>query len=309
MSEEGLRLSRELAAVADEVAALTNLGWAALLADDLERAPALAEEAIALGRTIGDAGGVARALLITGLAAVAVGDHEHALELHEESLALARKAGDEVAAVLSLGTGVFAYLGRGAIRPAQALCAQGLAISPQPRIANALAFQWRAAAALAAAQGLPVRSARLWGAAESLQETIGAAHSSVELRVHGPYMQAARGKLGEVAWEAALAEGKAMTVEEAEAYAESEERVPPRRVSALKAPQQGEQHDQGLTHRQREIALLVAQGLSNRQIASELTISENTVANHVAGIARKLQAPSRSRIAVWVTERGLREVS
>ena len=63
-----------------------------------------------------------------------------------------------------------------------------------------------------------------------------------------------------------------------------------------------------LTRRQGEIALLVARGLSNRQIASELTISENTVANHVASIARKLNAPSRSRIAVWVTERGLREV-
>ena len=73
-------------------------------------------------------------------------------------------------------------------------------------------------------------------------------------------------------------------------------------------PQQSRQHDQGLTRRQREIALLVARGLSNRQIASELTISENTVANHVASIARKLNAPSRSRIAVWVTEWGLREV-
>ena len=99
-----------------------------------------------------------------------------------------------------------------------------------------------------------------------------------------------------------------MTVEEAEAYAEREERVRPSRVSALKTPQQSVQRHQGLTRRQREIALLVARGLSNRQIASELTISENTVANHVASIARKLNAPSRSRIAVWVTERGLREV-
>jgi predicted ATPase/DNA-binding SARP family transcriptional activator/DNA-binding CsgD family transcriptional regulator len=309
MSEEGLMLSRELADAADEVAALTNLGWAALLADDLKRAPALAEEAIALGRTSGDAGGVARALLITGLAAVASGDHEHALELHEEGLALARKAGDEVAAALSLGMGVFASLGQGAVQLAQALCSQSLAISPQPWILNAFSFQLRVAAALAAAQDLPVRSARLWGAAESLQATIGAALSPVELRVHGPYIQAARRKLGEVAWEVALAEGKAMTVEEAEAYAEGEERVRPRRVSALKAPQQDIHHDQELTRRQREIALLVARGLSNRQIASELTISENTVANHVAGIARKLQAPSRSRIAAWVTERGLREVS
>jgi predicted ATPase/DNA-binding SARP family transcriptional activator/DNA-binding CsgD family transcriptional regulator len=308
MSEEGLMLSREIGDMTIEIAALTNLGWAALLSDDLERASALAEEAIALGRTLGDSGGVARALLITGLATVASGDHEHALKVHEESLALARKAGDDVAAALSLGMGVFASLGQGAVQLAQALCEQSLAIPPQPRILNACAFQLRAAATLAAAQELPARSARLWGAAESLQETIGAALSPVELRVHGPYIKAARQDLGEVAWEVALTEGKAMTVEEAEAYAEREDRERPRRVLALKAPQQSRQHDQGLTRRQREIALLVARGLSNRQIASELTISQNTVANHVASIARKLNAPSRSRIAVWVTERGLREV-
>jgi predicted ATPase/DNA-binding SARP family transcriptional activator/DNA-binding CsgD family transcriptional regulator len=307
MSEEGLMLAREIGDMANEVAALTNLGFAALLSDDLERAPALAEEAIALGRTLGDSGGVARALLITGLATVARGDHKHALEVHEESLALARKAGDDVAAALSLGMGVLASLGQSAVQLAQTLCEQSLRCPLHPRILNVFAFQLRAAATLAAAQELPSRSARLWGAAESLQKTIGAALSPVELHVHEPYIKVARQNLGEVVWEAALTEGKAMTVEEAQAYAESEERKRSRRVSALKAPQQSRQHDQGLTRRQREIALLVARGLSNRQIASELTISENTVANHVASIAKKLNAPSRSRIAVWMTERGLRE--
>jgi predicted ATPase/DNA-binding SARP family transcriptional activator/DNA-binding CsgD family transcriptional regulator len=308
LSEESLMLSRAFGDEAGAVAALSNLGWAALLVNDLEKAATLAEEAVALGRDMDDTGGIARALLIPGLTAVAGGDQERAVALHEESLALARKAGDDVAAALSLGMGVFAFLGQGDNRSAEALCKQSLALPPQPRVLNATAFQLHASAALAVSQGLPVRSARLWGAAESLRETIGATLSPVEQRVHRPYMEAARRELGEVAWEEAWAEGKAMTIEEAEEYAltEREVRTRPRRIP--KDSQASRQPEDGLTGRQQEVANLVARGLTNRQIASELTISENTVANHVASIVRKLDVPSRARIAVWVTERELRGV-
>jgi DNA-binding NarL/FixJ family response regulator len=101
-----------------------------------------------------------------------------------------------------------------------------------------------------------------------------------------------------------------MTVEEAEKYAlaEREEPAPPRRASAPKDFLAVRQPEDGLTGRQWEVALLIARGLTNRQIASKLAVAENTVANHVARIARKLNVPSRSRIAVWVTERELCEV-
>jgi predicted ATPase/DNA-binding SARP family transcriptional activator/DNA-binding CsgD family transcriptional regulator len=312
MSEEGLMLSREFGDEIDEVAALSNLGWAALLVNDLEKASERAEEAVALGRAMDDTGGIARALLIPGLTAVASGDHERAVALHEESLALAREAGDDVAEALSLGMGVFAYLGQGDNRRAKDLCEQSLAHPPQPRVLNATAFQLHASAALAGSKGLAVRSARLWGAAESLRETIGATLSPVERRVHGPYIEAARHKLGEVAWEEAWTEGMAITVEEAEQYAlaESKEPIlaPPNRASAPKDLLAGAQPEDGLTGRQWEVALLIARGLTNRQIASKLAVAENTVANHVARIARKLNVPTRSRIAVWVTERELCEV-
>ena len=312
MSEEGLMLSRAFGDEAGAVAALSNLSWAALLVNDLEKASALAQQAVTLGRAMDDTGGIARALLIPGLTAVAGGDYDRAIALHEESLALARRARDDVAVALSLGMGVFAFLGRGDIRRAEVLCQQSLALPPRPRVLNATAFQLQASAALAGSQGLAVRSGRLWGAAESLREAIGATLSPVERRVHGPYIEVARHKLGEVAWEEAWAEGKTMTVEEAEEYAlakRNEPRVTPsRRASAPKELLAVRQPDYGLTGRQLEVAVLVARGLTNRQIASKLTVSENTVANHVARIARKLDVPSRSRIAVWVTERELREV-
>ena len=51
--------------------------------------------------------------------------------------------------------------------------------------------------------------------------------------------------------------------------------------------------------------MLVALGLSNRQIAEELVIAEPTAERHVANILNKLGYHSRTQIAVWAVERGL----
>lgn len=58
-----------------------------------------------------------------------------------------------------------------------------------------------------------------------------------------------------------------------------------------------------LTPREREVAKLVAQGLTNREIAARLYLSERTAQNHVQHILTKLDLPNRSQIAVWVTSR------
>jgi predicted ATPase/DNA-binding SARP family transcriptional activator/DNA-binding CsgD family transcriptional regulator len=300
LSEESLALSRELEDEAGAVAALSNLAWAALLGNDLGLASALAEEAVTLGRALKDTGGVARALLILGLAAVARGDHGRAVALHEESLELARETGDSLAMVLSLGMGAFASLGRGDYQQARALCEEGLALSLQPRVMNVTAFQLHASAALASSQGRPARSARLWGAAESVRETIGATLSPVELRAYGPYIDAARARLDEAAWEEAWAEGKAMTVEEAVEYAlaESEEQwqEQPRRQPAPQEPPTSGQPDDVLTRRELEVAALAGGGLTNRQIAEELSISEHTAATHLRRILKKLGFRSRAQL-------------
>lgn len=59
----------------------------------------------------------------------------------------------------------------------------------------------------------------------------------------------------------------------------------------------GAAHPHGLTARQYEISLLVAEGLTNRQIASQLTISEWTVVNHLRQVMQKLDCPSRVHVA------------
>jgi DNA-binding NarL/FixJ family response regulator len=56
-----------------------------------------------------------------------------------------------------------------------------------------------------------------------------------------------------------------------------------------------------ITRREHEIAQLITVGLSNREIARKLFLSERTVDNHVQHLLNKLNFHSRTQIAVWVT--------
>ena len=75
----------------------------------------------------------------------------------------------------------------------------------------------------------------------------------------------------------------------------------------LTALQQSKQAAGGLTQREREVALLVTEGKTNRAIAAELFISVRTVKSHITNILTKLDLTSRSQLAVWVVESGLRD--
>lgn len=76
-----------------------------------------------------------------------------------------------------------------------------------------------------------------------------------------------------------------------------EKPISPRRAAAGKFG--------GLTEREREVAALIAQGKSNREIADQLVVSERTVESHVANILFKLGFASRTQVAAWAVEVGL----
>ncbi len=77
-------------------------------------------------------------------------------------------------------------------------------------------------------------------------------------------------------------------------------------TSPLQTPRQAAKlkYD-GLTEREREVAVLVARGKSNREIAQELVVSERTAATHISNILNKLDFSSRVQIAAWALETGL----
>jgi non-specific serine/threonine protein kinase len=113
-------------------------------------------------------------------------------------------------------------------------------------------------------------------------------------------MAASRALLGEEAF----AQRMAISAKEAAEYAVFEEVAP-----APASPPAGEETDEPLTDplsaREREVAAMVAQGLSNRQIAQELFLSERTIEHHVSNALRKLELASRTEIASWATEQDL----
>jgi DNA-binding NarL/FixJ family response regulator len=76
---------------------------------------------------------------------------------------------------------------------------------------------------------------------------------------------------------------------------------PPRPASRTASTPPG-----GLSLREIEVAALVAQGLTNRQIAERLVISEWTVVSHVRHILDKRDVRSRTQIGAWASEHGLR---
>jgi non-specific serine/threonine protein kinase len=103
----------------------------------------------------------------------------------------------------------------------------------------------------------------------------------------------ARADLGEAAYEAAWTEGDTMSTDQAVAYALDE------------AEAHEMSSDGPLSPREREVAGLVARGLTNRQLAHELVISTRTADHHVANILAKLGLATRAQIAGWVERMGI----
>lgn len=155
-------------------------------------------------------------------------------------------------------------------------------------------------ACIAADSGQSTRAAKVYGAASKLRETVGYKQPDDERELREPYLVTARSRLGKMAWEAAIAEGRAMTFEEAFEYALSTEPDPP--VPPIGQESQVSQSPGNLSPREQEVATLAARGLTNRQVSTELSISERTAANHVAKILKKLGLASRAQIAAWAAE-------
>jgi len=60
-----------------------------------------------------------------------------------------------------------------------------------------------------------------------------------------------------------------------------------------------------LTEREREVLQQIARGLTNREIAEQMVISEKTVKTHVSNLLDKLELEDRTRAAIWALKHGL----
>ncbi|MGH2600186.1 MAG: response regulator transcription factor, partial [Dehalococcoidia bacterium] len=149
--------------------------------------------------------------------------------------------------------------------------------------------------------GRQARAARLLGVLGALRDGLGVRPSPIQRDAEARLIDLLRPRLGEAALAAALAAGRLLTVEQAIAETLSDDvsgrpsrRVPPPPGSV-----------EALTPREREVARLLAQGQSDRQIAEALTIALSTVGSHVHHLIAKLGVHSRWQVAEWATTHGL----
>ena len=152
------------------------------------------------------------------------------------------------------------------------------------------------------------RAARLLGAAQAVWRTSGAkvdettAYSVFDQRSTDALRAAGSGVFETTSFEQAFAEGASYSFDQAVALALGEDDDADAPPTASPAPRAGAAG--GLTRREREVAGLLAEGLSNKDIAGRLVISQRTVETHVDHVLGKLGLTSRGQVASWVAAQG-----
>lgn len=322
--------------------ALIGAATAARSAGDYETTYALGRPIIELYRELGDTMSVRTGTLVAGQMATALGKYDEAHALLDESLALARTATDTVLvglALQSLGdlarcegrfaqAGVYyeesmlrlrevgaaheiaaaqhglahAVLHQGHVERALALFRESLAVMRMQEDREGVLKCLMGFAALAAATGLARDSARLYAAAMANEGGKSAARWPPDKIEYECYLGQVRATLSDAAFEVEQSAGRALSLEQAVAYAQN---MP---LISRATPAIREKTD-NLTMREREVAVLIAQGKSNGEIAGELVLSKRTVEKHIANILSKLGFTSRAQIVRWAIEHGLTQAS
>jgi predicted ATPase/DNA-binding CsgD family transcriptional regulator len=269
--------------------------------------------------------GVASVLYGLGQVDKARDDLAGALGHYAAALAIYRQidAWPEMARCLA-GIG-WAELARGDLAAARSAMTESMSMSLATGHRLAIGRGLRALAKIAATSGDIPLAVRLCGAALSVFEAIGTLPAASGHGGTSQLLATARSALGEDAVAALLAEGGELSPHQAasllaggtvpgqQGSGELEDGSPPGGVAAadLSAGNGAATVHQGgageprnpaaqLTGREREVAALVAQGLSNRAIGQRLYISQTTAARHVANIFAKRGLRSRAQIVAWL---------
>jgi predicted ATPase/DNA-binding CsgD family transcriptional regulator len=145
----------------------------------------------------------------------------------------------------------------------------------------------------AAATREPQLAAQLFGAMENIRVEAGAAVNAGMAPVLAQGAAAVRGVLGQVKFEAEFNAGQRLSRDAAAALALREDARPA-------AANPVHERTGVLRKREADVARLVADGLSNKEIGVRLFISERTVESHVRNIMNKLGFNSRAQIAGWM---------
>jgi predicted ATPase/DNA-binding CsgD family transcriptional regulator/transcriptional regulator with XRE-family HTH domain len=301
MMQESLDLFRQLGQHTDTATALMYLGYGEQRFGNFAEADRLLQESIALCRQLGDSRGVALGLQGLGVSGLRRADYAGGETLITESLALFTSLGDERSIAASRATLGALRLRQGDLGQAHEMLKESLLTYHDIGDMGGIAWclEWLAELALvdAAPPIRPSRAARLLGAAARLRASISSPIDPIDRPEHERIIAAVQARLSDPAFVAAWETGRAMTLDEAVTYA-LEADTEPEPASPTDAAT-------GLTPRELEVLRMVADGRSDKEIASSLSISPHTVMRHVQNVLTKLDLSSRTAAATWAVRRGL----
>jgi non-specific serine/threonine protein kinase len=307
-AQESLALFRELADPTGLVLAHTAVGMVATYRGDAELARASYEAA---STVLSDCDA---AWLRTALAtyraqlAVAEGDYAQAARLAEDGLRDLAATGDGVHTITLLHVRAGMLVLGGHAAEARPLLVRALELGRRCGMPEQMVYLIEIASGLGA-RIHPVRSARLFGAAGALREAYSLQRPPWYAALYGAEEARQRAALGEAAFAAAWAVGRALTLDEAIAEAlhaveagEADVKAVPNRArigDGTPAP------PNKLTAREAEVLRLIAAGHSNPAIAQDLVLSIHTVERHTVNIYAKIGARGRADAVAFAHRHGL----
>ncbi len=302
--EQALAIFKELEDWAGVAVVLKMLGWGAMRTGDYEQAQSRFEQALVACRQSGDLHQIISALAGLGELAIRRGQYDRAGDLLRESLESSRRSGEKWSIAIALGSLGWAALLQGDFKEMRRLLGESLNVRMQTSDRGGIAWCLEK---LAEADNLQSRfrpAAIIFGAASALRSSVGSVMDAADRPAYERTISIIRTNLGEETFTAAWEEGRALTVEVAVDYALSEPVLP-----AAQSAQAVKEEFGGLTRREREVAVLIAQGNSNREIARAMTVGVKTVETYVTRMLGKLGFNSRVQIATWTIQKGLIERS
>jgi non-specific serine/threonine protein kinase len=229
--EESLSVFKALGSKSGIAMALNELGWLALSQGDYLAARSHLEESLGLRREMGHRVGMAIAFNLLGDVALHLGDYQQAKALIDNGLTLRKAAGSKSGIAWSLQNLGYLAQYQGEYRQAAAHFAESLALFLEvgnkigvaeclEGLASVATAEWRpGAGSHAAFGGSADRVPRLFGAADALREVANTPLPPYRRADYDRDITATRAQLDEAAFAAAWAEGRAMPIEQAVAYA------------------------------------------------------------------------------------------
>ncbi|MGW8554625.1 ATP-binding protein [Streptomyces tubercidicus] len=268
-------------------------GMKATSSGDIEQAALLTADALSGFRSGDELSGKLLAMSIHGLILGLQGQRERGLALIQEAVDLTARRGEVIWRSWALLALSFVELDHD-LAQAEAAAREALNLRRRVSAKFLMAFAFEMLAWVSERQGRHVRAATLSGAATTMWRAVGTSPDYFHPVgvAHHQHIGRIRTAMGDDRYHTAFQRGCDLSEQAAVDYALE---------TATAADQQrqvsGDEAD--LTPRESQIAKLVSEGLTNREIATRLVIAPRTAEGHVQRILTKLGFSSRSQIAAW----------